>query len=138
MPSIDSPQFASWLLQVLPVAFLAITFVQSGLDKVLDWKGNLGWQTQLFSKVPVLRGLVKPLLASLTLLELAAGALCAAGVVALVATGSPRLACMGAMVSGVTFLALLFGQRMAKEYAGAASVGPYFLVSLAAIYFTRG
>jgi hypothetical protein len=138
MPPIDSPAFASWLLQVLPVAFLAITFVQSGLDKVIDWKGNLGWLTQLFSKVPLLRGLVAPMLASLTLLELVAGALCVAGVISLVATGSPRLACLGAMVSGVTLLALLFGQRMAKEYAGAASLGPYFLISLAAIYLTRG
>jgi uncharacterized membrane protein YphA (DoxX/SURF4 family) len=138
MPSIDSPQFSSWLLQILPVAYLAITFLQSGLDKVFDWKGNLGWQTQLFSKVPVLRGQVKPLLLTLTVLELVAGALCAAGIVALVLTGSPRLACAGAMVSGVTLLSLLFGQRIAKDYAGAAGIAPYFLVSLAAIYFTRG
>jgi uncharacterized membrane protein YphA (DoxX/SURF4 family) len=138
MPSIDSPQFPSWLLQILPVAYLAITFLQSGLDKVFDWKGNLGWQTQLFSKVPVLRGQVKPLLLTLTVLELVAGALCAAGIASLVLTGSPRLACTGAMVAGVTFLSLLFGQRIAKDYAGAAGIAPYFLVSLAAIYFTRG
>lgn len=138
MPPLDSPQFAKWMLQVLPVAYLAITFLQSGLDKVVDWKGNLGWQTQLFSKVPVLRGLVKPLLATLTVLELVAGVLCAAGVVMLVATGSARVACLGAMLSGVTFLALLAGQRLAKDYAGAAGIAPYFLVSLAAIFFTRG
>jgi hypothetical protein len=42
------------------------------------------------------------------------------------------------MVSGVTFLALFFGQRMAKDYAGAAALVPYFLVSLAAIFATRG
>jgi len=55
-----------------------------------------------------------------------------------VATGSPRLACVGGMVAGVTLLSLLFGQRMAKDYPGAASLAPYFLVSLAAIYFNRG
>lgn len=138
MPSLDFPQFPSWMLQVLPVAFLAITFLQSSLDKIFDWKGNLGYVTQMFSKVPVLRGQPKLLLGSLTLLELSSGSLSAAGVISLVFTGSSRLACVGGMVSGVTFLALLFGQRISKDYAGAASLPPYFLVSLAAVFFNRG
>jgi uncharacterized membrane protein YphA (DoxX/SURF4 family) len=126
------------MLQVLPVAYLAITFLQSGLDKVFDWKGNLGYVTSVFSKVPVMRSQPALLLLSLTLMEVAAGVLCAVGIVVLVATGSPRLACVGGMVAGVTLLSLLFGQRMAKDYPGAASLAPYFLVSLAAIYFNRG
>ena len=138
MPPLDSYRFHLWVLQVLPVAYLAITFLQSGLDKVFDWKGNLGWQTQLFSKVPVLRGLVKPMLLTLTVLEVVAGALCAVGVLLLLFTGSPKVACAGSMLAGVTFLSLVFGQRVAKDYAGAAGIAPYFLVSLAAIYFNRG
>ncbi|HYH96971.1 DoxX family protein [Hyalangium sp.] len=138
MPPLDSPQFPLWMLQVLPVAYLAITFLQSGLDKVIDWKGNLGYVTSVFSKVPVLREQPKLMLLSLTLMELASGALSAGGIAMLVATGSPRLACAGGMVSGVTFLSLLFGQRVAKDYAGAAGLAPYFLVSLAAVYFNRG
>ncbi len=138
MPSLDSSQFPLWMLQVLPVAYLAITFLQSGLDKIFDWKGNLSWQTQLFSKVPVLRGLVKPMLLILTVLEVVAGALCAVGVLLLVATGNPRVACAGSMLAGVTFLSLVFGQRVAKDYAGAAGIAPYFLVSLAAVFFNRG
>ena len=138
MPPINSPQFASWMLQVLPVAYLAITFLQSGLDKVFDWKGNLSWQTGFFSKVPVLRSQVKPMLATLTVLELLAGGVCVAGIVMLLVDGSPRLACMGGILSGATCVALLFGQRIAKDYAGASGIGPYFLVSLAAIFFNRG
>jgi hypothetical protein len=42
------------------------------------------------------------------------------------------------MLCGVTFVSLLLGQRLAKDYAGAAGIGPYFLVSLAAIFFNRG
>jgi len=30
--------------------FLAILFIQSGLDKVFDWNGNLGWLTGHFEK----------------------------------------------------------------------------------------
>ncbi|MCY1075493.1 DoxX family protein [Archangium lansingense] len=137
MPSLDSNLFPLWLAQTLCVLFLAITFLQSGLDKVIDWKGNLGWLTGHFSKTP-LRGVVAPMLASLTLLELAAGAASAAGVVVLVLSGSTRVALWGAALSGLSFVALFFGQRMAKDYAGASGLVPYFLVSIVALLVLRG
>jgi len=136
MPPFESTQFTLWLLQALCASFLAILFLQSGLDKVIDWKGNLGWLTGHFAKSP-LRGVVTPMLATLTLMELAAGALSAAGLVALVATGSATLAFWGALVSAVSLVALFFGQRMAKEYAGAGGLVPYFLLTLVAVYITR-
>ncbi len=137
MPSLDSNLFPLWLIQVLCALFFAITFLQSGLDKVFDWKGNLGWLTGHFSKSP-LRGVVTPLLLTLTLLELSAGALSAAGLVPLVLSGSPRLAMWGAALSGLSLVSLLFGQRIAKDYAGAAGLVPYFLVSLVALFAMRG
>lgn len=137
MPSLDSNLFPLWLVQALCALFLAITFLQSGLDKVIDWKGNLGWLTGHFSKSP-LRGVVVPMLATLTLLELAAGAVSAAGVVALVFSGTTRMALWGAALSGLSFVALFFGQRMAKDYAGASGLVPYFLVSLVALLALRG
>lgn len=137
MPAFDSNLFPLWLVQALCALFLAITFLQSGLDKVLDWKGNLGWLTGHFAKSP-LRGVVAPMLATLTLLELAAGAVSAAGLVALVLSGSTRVALWGAALSGLSFVALFFGQRMAKDYAGAGGLVPYFLVSLVALLVLRG
>jgi hypothetical protein len=137
MPPLDSPQFTLWLPRALCAAFLAILFLQSGLDKVVDWKGNLGWLTGHFAKSP-LRGVVVPMLGVITLLELAAGVLSAAGVVALVVSGSARLAYGGAALSAVSLLGLFFGQRMAKEYAGAAVLVPYFLLTLAGMYLSRG
>ena len=136
MPTPDSNLFPLWLVQALCTVFLAITFLQSGLDKVIDWKGNLGWLTGHFAKSP-LRGMVPLLLATLTVLELAAGAVCAAGLVFLVLSGATRVAMWGAALSGLSFVALFFGQRMAKDYAGAAGLVPYFLVSLLALYITR-
>jgi hypothetical protein len=137
MPSLDSNLFPLWLVQALCALFLAITFLQSGLDKVFDWKGNLGWLTGHFSKSP-LRGVVTPMLLSLMLLELSAGAVSAAGLVALVLSGSARLALWGAALSALSFVALFFGQRMAKDYAGASGLVPYFLVSLVALLAMRG
>jgi len=136
MPSFESTGFTFWLLQALCSAFLAILFLQSGLDKVLDWKGNLGWLTGHFAKSP-LRGMVPLMLGTLTVMEMASGALCAAGLVALVVTGSATLAFWGALLSAVSLVALFFGQRMAKEYAGAGALVPYFLLALVAVYVTR-
>jgi len=137
MPTPDSNLFPLWLVQALCTLFLAITFLQSGLDKVIDWKGNLGWLTGHFAKSP-LRGMVPLLLATLTVLELAAGAVSAAGLVFLVLSGATRVAMWGAALSGLSFVALFFGQRMAKDYAGAGGLVPYFLVSLVALLTLRG
>ncbi|MCI0572274.1 MAG: DoxX family protein [Myxococcaceae bacterium] len=136
MPSLDSPQLATWFVQLLCCLFFAILFLQSGLDKVLDWKGNLGWLTQHFAKSP-LKGMVPLMLGVLTLLELAAGALSAAGGVALLTSGSALIGWWGAALAGLALLALFFGQRLAKDYAGAAGLVPYFLTVLAALVLLR-
>ncbi|MFP2932510.1 DoxX family protein [Pyxidicoccus sp. 3LG] len=136
MPSYQSTEFNFWLLQVLCAAFLAVLFLQSGLDKVFDWKGNLGWLTGHFAKSP-LRGMVPLMLATITLLEVASGALSLAGLVALAVTGSSTVAFWGALLSAVSLLGLFFGQRMAKDYAGAGGLVPYFLLSLVAVFVTR-
>ncbi|QSQ17779.1 DoxX family protein [Myxococcus landrumensis] len=136
MPPLESTQFTAWLLQALCAAFLAILFLQSGADKVVDWKGNLGWLTGHFAKSP-LRGVVPLMLGVITLMELASGALSAAGLVSLIASGSATLAFWGALASALSLVCLFFGQRMAKDYAGAGGLVPYFLLSLAAIYISR-
>jgi hypothetical protein len=44
------------------------------------------------------------------------------------------IAFYGAVISAVAIIALFFGQRMTKDYAGAAVLVPYFLLTLIAIY----
>ena len=71
---------------------------------------------------------------AITILELAAGALSAIGCVLITLSRDTTVAFYGAVVSALSILALFFGQRMAKDYAGAAILVPYFLLSLVAIY----
>lgn len=137
MPSLDSTHFPLWLAQVLCVLLFAITFLQSSLDKVFDWKGNVGWMTPHFSKGP-LRGMVVPLLFLLTLMELAAGFVCAAALVPLVFWGSTRLALVGVSLCAVNFVALFSGLRLSKDYAGAAGLVPYFLAGIVGLLLMRG
>ena len=124
---------AWYLLQLLVSALLAILFLQSGIDKIVDRKGNLEWLSGHFAKSP-LAGMVPVLFGILTIVELAAGLLSGIGFFALIFAHNPTIAFYGAIVSAIAILCLFFGQRMAKEYAGAAILVPYFLLALVAIY----
>ena len=136
MPNLHTPAGALFLLQTLTSLLLAILFLQSGIDKVVDRRGNLEWLTGYFAKSP-LASLVPLLVTLITILELAAGILSAVGCALILVKHDSTCAFYGAVISSVALVALFFGQRMAKDYAGAAALIPYFLLTLVAIYFLR-
>src|SRR3954466_15271039 len=109
----------TYLMQILASAFLAILFLQSGIDKIIDRRGNLEWLNGHFAKSP-LSGVVPLLVTGITILEVVAGLLSAIGCVMVILLHDSRVAFYGAVVSAVAVLALFFGQRVAKDYAGAA------------------
>src|SRR5207247_6289264 len=133
MQDLHTLRGSTYVLQILVSAFLAILFLQSGIDKVVDRRGNLEWLQEHFAKSP-LAGSVPALLTIITILETAAGALSAIGCVLVILFRDSTIAFCGAVISAVAILALFFGQRMAKDYAGAAVLVPYFLLALVAIY----
>ncbi len=133
MAPFHTPSGAIHLLQIFGSAFLAILFLQSGIDKVVDRRGNLEWLKGHFAKSP-LAGVVPVLLMAITLLEVGAGALSAIGCLMLIVSRETTIAFYGAVSSAVALVALFFGQRMAKDYAGAAVLVPYFLLTLITIY----
>lgn len=124
----------------LPALFSAllvsILFVQSGLDKVFDWKGNLEWLTGHFSKT-FLNRTVPPMLATITVMELATGFLSGIGIVYFLVTGSTILIFYSSVLGAASIVALFFGQRVAKDYAGAAVLIPYFILLIVLIYLTN-
>ena len=124
---------ATYLMQIFTAAFVAILFLQSGIDKIVDRRGNLEWLKEHFAKSP-LAGVVSALVTVITILELAAGVLSGVGGLALIVLHDSTVAFFGAIISAVAIIALFFGQRMAKDYAGAAVLVPYFLLTLVAIY----
>ena len=77
--------------------------------------------------------MVPLLLSVITVMELAAGALSAIGCVMVLLRHDSTIAFCGAVLAGLALLALFFGQRMAKEYPGAAALVPYFLVVIAGL-----
>ncbi len=124
----------------LPALFgallVSILFIQSGLDKVFDWKGNLEWLTGHFSKT-FLRGTVPPMLVTITVMELATGFLSGIGIVYLLTMGSTVLIFYASVLGAASIVALFFGQRVAKDYAGAAVLIPYFILLIILMYLTN-
>ena len=112
---------------LLGAAFIAVLFIQSGLDKVFDWKGNLGWLGGHFSKT-FLAPMVPVMLATITVLEVVTGFLAAAGVIYFLVTGSVAVIFWASAIGAVAITSLFFGQRIAKDYPGAAVLVPYFIL----------
>lgn len=131
--NLTSPAGATYILQALVSAFLAVLFLQSSIDKIVDRRGNLEYLNKHFAKSPLASG-VPVMLTVITVLELAAGALSAMGCLIVIFTNNPVVAFYGALTAAVAITALFFGQRVAKDYAGAAVLVPYFLLALAGIY----
>src|SRR5207245_5523109 len=94
-----------YLLQILVSAFLAILFLQSGIDKIVDRQGNLEWLKGHFAKSS-LGGVVPLLFGILTIIEVSAGLLNGIGLLALIFFHSSMIAFYGAIVSAIAILAL--------------------------------
>ena len=128
------------LFKNLPALFAAllvsILFIQSGLDKVFDWKGNVQWLKGHFAKT-FLAGFVPLMLAKITVLELATGFLSLAGIIYFLAMGSLILIFYASIIGALAVTGLFFGQRIAKDYPGAAVLVPYFILLLLMMYLTN-
>ncbi len=109
--------------------FWTLLFLQSGLDKVFDWNGNVSWLKGHFEK-SILGGFVTPMVGTLALVEIVAGLVCAAGTIQVFLSGNTYWLLQGVFLSIVSLLMLFFGQRLAKDYEGAKTIAIYFGVAL--------
>lgn len=123
--------------EILLLLFLIITFLQSGIDKITDWQGNLGWLKGHFSETPF-KNMVPLLLGTVLVTEVVAGVLCLLGIIQLMRSQDPILAVYGAILSCIALLMLLFGQRIAKDYEGARTIAVYFIPAIFLVFLLQG
>tara|TARA_B100000795_G_scaffold66338_1_gene45413 strand:- start:14223 stop:14621 length:399 start_codon:yes stop_codon:yes gene_type:complete len=119
--------------EVLILLFLTVTFLQSGIDKLLDWKGNLSFIKSHFKNSP-LKNSVPLLLAAILILEIIASFLMLFGMYQLYTSGVKEIALLGTELCAIVLIFLLIGQRLAKDYAGAMSLAVYFIITLFGVY----
>lgn len=111
---------------IIILIFLAITFIQSGYDKVTDWKGNVEWLKGHFSNSAI-KNQVPAALLLVLVLEVISGAFSVIGIIEILVNEGTRFAFFAAVISAITLLLLLLGQRMAKDYDGARTIVIYFV-----------
>ena len=119
--------------EVLLLIFLIITFIQSGIDKLLNWNGNISFIKEHFKNSP-LKNAVPLLLGIILIVEIVAGILMSIGVYELYTSEAKEIALLGVELSAVALIFLLIGQRLAKDYAGAMSLGVYFIITLGGVF----
>lgn len=121
----------------LVLLLLAAVFIQSAYDKIMYWKGNLEWLKGHFAQTPI-KNMVPFSLGLILLLELASGIFSIAGFLELMINKSRTFGQYGAILSCLTFLVLLIGQRMAKDYDGARTIVIYFVPAVMGVYWLCG
>ncbi|MDF4220196.1 DoxX family protein [Maribacter sp. M208] len=122
--------------EILLLLFLIITFLQSGFDKITDWNGNISWLKEHFSKTPF-KNIVPLLVGIILVTEVVAGILCLIGTYCIISSGDTGFALYGAILSSITLLMLLFGQRVAKDYEGAKTIAVYFIPTIVLVFLLQ-
>tara|TARA_R110001632_G_scaffold47202_2_gene119579 strand:- start:20916 stop:21314 length:399 start_codon:yes stop_codon:yes gene_type:complete len=118
--------------EILILLFLIVTFLQSGIDKITDWKGNLSFIKGHFKSSP-LKNIVPFLLGIVLVTEVIASFFMLFGIYDLLSNGNTFFALLGIELSALTLIFLLIGQRLAKDYAGAMTLAVYFIVTVLGI-----
>ena len=117
------------LIQSLIGVFISIALIQSSIDKLIDRKGNLEWLSDHFSDT-ILRNFVPLVLLIITITELFSGLLLLSGAFINILFSNFDLLIIGFFLSAINFILLFFGQRIAKDYAGAAVIVNYFILNI--------
>ena len=114
------------------LAFFLIVFIQSSLDKIFDYKGNLNFLNDLL-KIHFSPPLIVFALISVTILEFISGILCLIGIIEFIFIDSNLIGLLGLIIGSIALLVLLFGQRVSKNYDGAKTIAVYFILAMIGI-----
>ncbi|QMU63160.1 MAG: DoxX family protein [Flavobacteriaceae bacterium] len=122
-----------YLVEVLILFFLIVTFSQSGIDKIMDWKGNLNFIKDHFKNSPI-KNTVPFLLGVILVLEIVASVFMIFGIYQIIISGAKEAALYGIALSALTLIFLLIGQRLAKDYPGAMTLAVYFIITILGVF----
>lgn len=114
-------------IKIIISIFVGVLFCQSGFDKIIDFKGNKAYIESVFSK-SAFNKFSNSLFYTIIILEVLTGLLCFVGAWLKHTQNIEIYSILGLELATVSILSLFVGQRIAKDYAGAASLVPYFLL----------
>ena len=113
--------------------FIGIVMTQSGFDKIFNWEGELKFMTEKFEKTPLSNfsafGLIQ-----VTILEVLSGLASSFGGIMVLFYGDKSYGIVGLILAGISLSILMLGQRISKDYEGAAVLVPYFLLTMFGLF----
>ncbi|PCI34781.1 MAG: DoxX family protein [Flavobacteriaceae bacterium] len=119
---------------LVATVFLWITFTFSIVEKLMDWKGSVAFYQQHF-KGTFVASIIPISLVLVVLLELISVLFMSVGLYQLIMLDLNETLFFGLVLVAFTLLVLLIGQRIAKDYPGAMSLGVYLVVTLIGLIF---
>jgi hypothetical protein len=123
----------SYAPELLILLFILLTFAFSGVEKMVDWKGQIVWLRE-HMKGTFLVPIMHILLGVLIVLDIAVSILSIFGVYYLLSFKEKTLGLYSCILAAIILLILLFGQRMAKDFQGAFTIVGYFIVVLFGVW----
>jgi putative oxidoreductase len=118
--------------QILVSIYFSIVFFQSSIDKIIDRENNILFFNEHF-KNTIIKKFVPMLLTSLAALEFFVASLNALAIIYSLLYSNLTFIFYGLLACSVVLLMLLFGQRLAKDYVGAADITIYFILCIITI-----
>ena len=113
--------------------FLGIVMTQSGFDKIFNWEGELDFITGKFAKTPLANfstfGLIQ-----VTIFEVLSGLLSFFGAFMVLFYDEVSYGIIGLILAGISLCILMLGQRLSKDYEGAAVLVSYFLLNMFGLF----
>ena len=103
--------------------FIGIIMTQSGLDKIFNWEGELEFITEKFSKTALSNFSIMGLI-QVTILETLSGLLSLFGSIMVLFYDDESYGIIGLILAAGSLSILMAGQRISKDYDGAASLVP--------------
>ncbi len=119
---------------VLILIFLTLTFIQSVYDKLFDWKPTIKGLEAHFEKT-YLKKYIKQCLVILVVFEFFSGIFSCVGAIELLLNKGTTYGYYGSLLSAITLLFMLYGQRVAKDYDGSRTIVLYFIPCVLAVYW---
>jgi len=125
-----------YITELIILTFLAIVFLESGFDKIINWKGNIKWLKPHFSKT-ILKNKITFSLGIILLLETITGFLAILAILSILINQNTEIAFITAIIASICLLFLLLGQRLAKDYEGAKTIVIYLIPTLFLTYLLQ-
>ncbi|MCK4561591.1 MAG: DoxX family protein [Flavobacteriaceae bacterium] len=122
--------------QILILIYIIITFGYSAIEKLLQWEKNIDFYENHFKETS-LKNTISFLLKVVILLEIITVIICIIGLLYLIIFFDKEIGFYGLVLAAITLIGLMFGQRIAKDYVGAAYITIYFILTIVGIFLLQ-